>query len=91
MQNIDANGLWDSLTPMARIGATNRHGVSRLALTDLDKESRDFFLGTGTPAVAYPWISWARSGSRVFSLGVVEHGTSTAINSASGTSRARAM
>jgi len=29
---------------MARIGATDKGGVSRLALTDLDKESRDLFV-----------------------------------------------
>ena len=38
---INAQRLWDSLETMAEIGATEKGGVCRLALTDLDKESRD--------------------------------------------------
>lgn len=41
---IDGSRLWDSLMEMARIGATAKGGVKRLALTDLDKESRDLFV-----------------------------------------------
>ncbi len=43
--NLRTNGkrLWDSLMEMAQIGRTQKGGVCRLALTDLDKESRDLF------------------------------------------------
>ncbi len=46
MQNIRVNGqrLWDSLMEMAKIGATEKGGVCRLALTDLDKQARDLFV-----------------------------------------------
>ncbi len=40
---IDGKRLWDSLMEMARIGATAKGGVCRLALTDLDRESRVLF------------------------------------------------
>lgn len=36
--------LWKSLMDMAKIGATEKGGVCRLALTDLDKEARDLFV-----------------------------------------------
>jgi N-carbamoyl-L-amino-acid hydrolase len=44
--NIRINGerLWDSLMELARIGATEKGGVCRLALTDLDREGRDLFV-----------------------------------------------
>ena len=38
---VNAQRLWDSLETMAQIGATEKGGVCRLALTDLDKEGRD--------------------------------------------------
>lgn len=38
---IDGTRLWDSLMELARIGATDKGGVRRLALTDLDREGRD--------------------------------------------------
>ena len=43
MRELRVNGdrLWESLMQMARIGATQKGGVCRLALTDLDRESRD--------------------------------------------------
>ena len=41
---IDGQRLWDSLMEMAQIGATPKGGVCRLALTDLDKQSRDLFI-----------------------------------------------
>ena len=41
---VDGKRLWDSLMEMARIGATEKGGVCRLALTDLDRESRDLFV-----------------------------------------------
>ena len=41
---IDGDRLWDSLMQMAKIGATEKGGCCRLALTDLDKEGRDLFV-----------------------------------------------
>ncbi|MEO1265077.1 MAG: allantoate amidohydrolase, partial [Pseudomonadota bacterium] len=43
--NLAVNGdrLWSSLMEMARIGATKKGGVRRLALTDLDLDARDLF------------------------------------------------
>jgi len=41
---VDGDRLWASLMEMARIGATKRGGVSRLALTDLDRQSRELFI-----------------------------------------------
>src|SRR5476649_649379 len=48
--SIRVNGkrLWDSLMTMAKIGATPKGGVCRLALTDLDKQGRDLI------------VSWAK-------------------------------
>ena len=45
-QPIRINGqrLWDSLMEMAKIGATPKGGVCRLALTDLDRDGRDLFV-----------------------------------------------
>jgi len=40
---IDSNRLWQSLMTMAEIGATEKGGVRRLTLTDLDRQSRDLF------------------------------------------------
>ena len=42
---IDGARLWDSLMAMAEIGATPGGGSGRLALTDLDKQARDLFVG----------------------------------------------
>jgi N-carbamoyl-L-amino-acid hydrolase len=43
--NIKINGerLWDTLMELAQIGKTEKGGVCRLALTDLDREARDLF------------------------------------------------
>jgi len=41
---INGPRLWDSLMQMAKIGATPKGGVCRLALTDLDREGRDLFV-----------------------------------------------
>jgi len=41
---IDGDRLWQSLMDMAKIGATEKGGVCRLALTDLDKAGRDLFV-----------------------------------------------
>lgn len=46
MKNVQINGqrLWDSLMEMAQHGATEKGGVCRLALTDIDKAARDLFV-----------------------------------------------
>jgi N-carbamoyl-L-amino-acid hydrolase len=46
MQKPTINGerLWDTLMEMAKIGATEKGGCCRLALTDLDKQGRDLFV-----------------------------------------------
>jgi N-carbamoyl-L-amino-acid hydrolase len=41
---IDSARLWESLMEMARIGATDKGGVCRLAMTDLDQAGRDLLL-----------------------------------------------
>ena len=43
--NLTINGqrLWDSLMELAKIGATEKGGVCRLTLTELDKKARDLF------------------------------------------------
>jgi N-carbamoyl-L-amino-acid hydrolase len=41
---IDGDRLWASLMEMAKIGATPKGGVCRLALTDLDRQARDLFV-----------------------------------------------
>ena len=41
---IDGSRLWHSLMEMAKIGATEKGGVKRLALTQVDKEGRDLFV-----------------------------------------------
>ncbi|HXV24626.1 MAG TPA: Zn-dependent hydrolase [Alphaproteobacteria bacterium] len=40
---IDGDRLWSSLMELAKIGATEKGGVCRLALTDLDRQARDLF------------------------------------------------
>ena len=47
IDNLRINGdrLWDSLMQLAAIGATEKGGVCRLALTDLDKQGRDLVVG----------------------------------------------
>ncbi len=46
MQNlrIDQERLWQSLMAMAEIGATEKGGSKRLALSDLDRAGRDLFV-----------------------------------------------
>jgi len=41
---IDQERLWASLMEMARIGASAKGGVCRLALTDLDRQARELFI-----------------------------------------------
>ncbi len=47
IDNLRINGdrLWASLMELAKIGATDKGGVCRLTLTDLDKQGRDLVLG----------------------------------------------
>lgn len=45
---VNGTRLWDSLMRLAQIGATQKGGVCRLALTDLDREARELF------------VNWAR-------------------------------
>ena len=47
---VNGKRLWDSLMEMAKIGATAKGGVCRLALTDLDKQGRDLFVRWATEA-----------------------------------------
>ncbi len=42
---IDGDRLWQSLMAMAKIGATEKGGNCRLALSDLDREGRALFIG----------------------------------------------
>jgi N-carbamoyl-L-amino-acid hydrolase len=41
---IDGDRLWQSLMEMAKIGATEKGGNCRLALSDLDKQGRELFI-----------------------------------------------
>ena len=41
---INGDRLWSSLMAMAEIGATEKGGSCRLALTDLDRQARDLFV-----------------------------------------------
>jgi len=49
---VDGSRLWQSLMDLAKIGATPKGGVRRLALTDLDRQGRDLVVswlrGAGT-------------------------------------------
>jgi N-carbamoyl-L-amino-acid hydrolase len=47
---INAPRLWTSLMDLAQIGATDKGGVKRLALTDLDRQARDLVVGWGRDA-----------------------------------------
>src|SRR5690349_21417024 len=48
---VDGQRLWDALMELARIGATEKGGVERLALPDLDRQGRDLVVGRGKAAV----------------------------------------
>ena len=52
MNDLRINGprLWTSLMDLARIGATDKGGVKRLALTDLDRQGRDLVVQWGRDA-----------------------------------------
>jgi len=43
--SIDGTRLWDALMTLARIGATDKGGVCRLALTELDRQGRELVTG----------------------------------------------
>src|SRR5690606_24586362 len=45
LPRVDGKRLWQSLMELARIGATDKGGVCRLALTDLDRQGRDLVVG----------------------------------------------
>jgi N-carbamoyl-L-amino-acid hydrolase len=47
---INGSRLWTSLMELARIGATDKGGVKRLALTDLDRQGRDLVVQWGRDA-----------------------------------------
>ena len=47
---INGERLWGSLMEMARIGATEKGGVSRLALTEEDRQGRNLFVKWATEA-----------------------------------------
>ena len=47
---IDGERLWRSLMDLARIGATPKGGVARLALTDRDREGRDWVVARAREA-----------------------------------------
>ncbi|MBF6029207.1 Zn-dependent hydrolase [Pseudomonas sp. P115] len=44
LARVNGQRLWSSLMEMAQIGATEKGGVSRLALTDEDRRGRDLFV-----------------------------------------------
>jgi len=44
LAKVNGERLWASLMEMAQIGATPAGGVSRLALTELDRQGRDLFV-----------------------------------------------
>ena len=47
---INGKRLWDNLMELAKIGATQKGGVCRLALTPLDRQGRDFFVSQARAA-----------------------------------------
>ncbi|MDB5877238.1 MAG: Zn-dependent hydrolase, partial [Variovorax sp.] len=58
--SIDSKRLWASLMELAEIGATDKGGVCRLALTDLDRQGRELFVR---------WIEEAGCTVRVDAIG----------------------
>jgi beta-ureidopropionase / N-carbamoyl-L-amino-acid hydrolase len=41
---VDFDRLWSSLMELGQIGGTEKGGVCRIALTDLDRQGRDLFV-----------------------------------------------
>ena len=79
MDSLRVNGerLWRSLMDLARIGATPKGGVKRLALTEVDREGRDRFVawareaGLETRVDAIGNIFAARNGTQAGAAPVV--------------------
>ena len=63
MDELRINGerLWQSLMDLAAIGATEKGGVKRLALTDLDRQGRDLVVKWGREAGLEATMSAART------------------------------
>ena len=59
---INGERLWSSLMELAKIGATQKGGVCRLTLTDLDKQGRDLVLG------------WAREAGMTITIDKIGNG-----------------
>jgi N-carbamoyl-L-amino-acid hydrolase len=59
---INGTRLWDALMALARLGATAKGGVCRLALSDLDRQARDLVIG---------WARAARCTVRIDAIGNV--------------------
>lgn len=53
---VDGQRLWSSIMALAKVGATAKGGVCRLALTDLDKQGRDLV------------VSWARDAALTITI-----------------------
>ncbi|MFK7964323.1 MAG: Zn-dependent hydrolase [Burkholderiaceae bacterium] len=69
---IDGERLWQSIMDLAKVGATPRGGVKRLALTDLDRDGRDLVVS---------WLKAAGLTVRIDQLGNIfgrRAGTDTA-------------
>ena len=65
MIEINGNRLWESLMEMAEIGATEKGGCRRLALTDLDRQGRDLFVS---------WCREIRCGVEIDEMGNILKG-----------------
>ena len=59
---INGDRLWASLMELAQIGATQKGGVCRLALTDLDRQGRDLV------------VSWAREAGMTVMIDKIGNG-----------------
>jgi N-carbamoyl-L-amino-acid hydrolase len=57
---VNGERIWDTLMEVAKIGATEKGGCCRLALTDLDKEARDLYV---------KWCKEAGCGIRIDKMG----------------------
>ena len=77
---VDHNRLWESLMTLARIGATDKGGVCRLALTDLDRQARELFIQWAREAGCEVRVDaigniFARRAGRTPGLGAVATGS----------------
>ena len=87
MRNLTINGerLWASLMELARIGATAKGGVCRLAASDLDAEARRLFIRWCEEAGCTVTVDrigniFARRGLRVHALASVPAGYRDPLN-----------